>query len=172
MLDYFAAPAARADFLPRALSAVEEFYRYRVEPGDLARAAEKLTGETTRKKLRELDLIYTAYASLCAAGAADPTELLTLAAGKMGDCRLFTGSRVYVDGFAGFTSQEWEMLKELSVRCGEMTVALTAPGDETPFEGPYRCLTSLQEIDDDVRIERHDTVRRSEKASLRRLGET
>ncbi len=132
----YASSAERADFLPRLSTAVDELIRYCVSPEALSAAAKSLPEGSMRAKLSDLALIYTAYIALTSAGAADPRTELTLAGEKMCASRLFSGRDVYVDGFAGFTPQEWEILHELAGEAATLTICLTAPSGDAPFEGP------------------------------------
>ncbi len=135
-LHAYASAAARTDFLPRLSSAIDELIRYCVTPEELSRAAGTVPEGMMRAKLTDLALIYTAYIALTSAGAADPRTELTVAAERLCESRLFAGRHIYVDGFAGFTPQEWEILYKLAGEAETLTVCLTAPSGEAPFEGP------------------------------------
>ena len=135
-LHAYASAAARADFLPRLSLALDELIRYCVTPEALSKAAKTLPEGSMWAKLTDLARIYTSYIALTSAGTADPRTELTLAAEKLCDSGLFAGRCVYVDGFAGFTPQEWEILYRLAGETELLTVCLTAPSGEAPFEGP------------------------------------
>ncbi len=65
-------------------------------------------------KLHDLLLIRAAYDAQCGEQFTDPRDEMTRLADAVRTLDWFAGRRVYIDGFAGFTPQEYEILASLS----------------------------------------------------------
>lgn len=143
-LTVYASAATRADFLPRLASAVDEFIRYRVTPQALSNASRQLKEGTTAQKLADLAHIYTAYTALTSVGAADPLTEADAAARLLADSGLLCEKEVYIDGFGGFTPQEWALVEGAARQAACVTLCLCAPNGEPPFEGPDACARRMQ----------------------------
>lgn len=126
-LKSFALPARKPDFLKNLLDAADELKCYRVSGQILRDAAENADSETA-DKLRDLSLVLEAYDALCAHIAADPRDALERTAHSLDACGFADGAHIYIDGFAGFTAQEFTVLEKLMKKSAHMTVALTCDG--------------------------------------------
>ncbi|MBE6934890.1 MAG: hypothetical protein E7458_00150 [Ruminococcaceae bacterium] len=67
-----------------------------------------------RAKLQDLMLIRDAYDAACAGRFLDPRDEMTRLSDAVRALDWFRGRRVYIDGFSGFTPQEYEILSALS----------------------------------------------------------
>ncbi|MBR3692807.1 MAG: PD-(D/E)XK nuclease family protein [Clostridia bacterium] len=169
----YAASAARADFLPKLAAAIDELIRCRVTPEALSATAKRLPEGTVRAKVSDLALIYTAYTALTAVGAADPRCEADLAAERLRESGIFDSAEMVIDGFAGFTPQEWELVAGLMQRAERLTVCLAAPDGEAPFEGPdgvarrlERMATRRGIVTEYVRLSENRRARRPALAAL------
>jgi len=83
-------------------------------------------------KLHDLLLIRAAYDAQCAGRFADPRDEMTRLADAVRRLDWFAGRRVYIDGFSGFTPQEYDILASLSR--ADVTVALDFDPEEPEAE--------------------------------------
>lgn len=107
-------------------SALDELMRADLEPATLAELAEQYQDNNplAAAKLTDLTRLYRAYLDYLEGGRLDPAQYLHLAAEKLDACTWLTGAEVWVDGFAGFTQQEYALLVKLAQRAAFMEIAL------------------------------------------------
>lgn len=140
-LKVFAAPAGKADFLGSMVSMIDELKSYDITPEILSETAKNTTGMFS-EKLSELSLILSSYEAVTARGSADPRDNLTLLQKNLREGDYAAGRYFFVDGFTDFSAQELGVLRELLLKCEEMTItvpcddvfgtsALFSPGRET-----------------------------------------
>lgn len=129
-LKFYARSAAKADFLQQMLQAVDEFKSYGIDAAALRNAAARLTGNVA-VKAEELALLLEGYDAVCAQGAIDPRDRLRRLRDhvRQGYGR---GQTLYVQGFAGFTAVELEILGAYLCADVEVTVCLCC---DDLFEG-------------------------------------
>ena len=130
-LRVFGASADKPGFVVRLARTLSELRAYNVGPGELDRAYGSLEalgrGETAlAAKLHDLALVSRGLEVYLAGRWVDPDDYLGLLASKLRDRPpSLAGARVWVDGFAGFTGQELDVLVALSAAAAaEVTVAL------------------------------------------------
>ncbi len=107
-------------------SALDELMRADLEPATLAELAEQYQDNNplAAAKLTDLTRLYRAYLDYLEGGRLDPAQYLHLAAEKLDACTWLTGAEVWVDGFAGFTQQEYVLLIKLAQRAASVEIAL------------------------------------------------
>ena len=108
-LKFYARSAARADFLEQMLQAVDEFKCYGVDAATLRGAAGQLEGSVA-VKVEELALLLESYESVCARGKLDPRDRLRRLRDHIRQGGYGKEQTLYVQGFAGFTAIELEIL--------------------------------------------------------------
>lgn len=118
--------------LDRILAAISECKMGCAKPGDLERAAAMFSqnhapmASRLHKKVSDLSLIYAAYeARLHTAyhDAADELDILCTALDDSGN-GFFAGKHVYIDGFFGFTAQQYHVLSRIFSLSENVTVTL------------------------------------------------
>lgn len=146
-LTTYRAPSRKPAFLTGLLATVDECRSYRVEPEALVSAGEELGGRQG-DKLWDLGLIYAAYRTLEARGAADPRGRLDRLARQLRDTGWGAGMAFYVYGFTDFTPQEEQVLSALMAQ-GELTAALVCDSGDDPsgiFQPALRCARRLTRL--------------------------
>lgn len=135
-----------ADTLARALGEVKN---YCVEPEELVSASAVLRSlhgaETLADKLEDLYLIYNELESVLEDRFIDPDDYLNLLADRLVLSSAVLGGEVWVDGFSGFTPQEYRVLSSLLHNAERVNITLctdykTLSGnpDETEMFYPIR----------------------------------
>jgi ATP-dependent helicase/nuclease subunit B len=103
---------------------LEELLRESVTPEALRSAAASLTDAAQRARLVSLASTYRAYLDWLGPDRADPAQSLADVAERVAAGDLLAGARVWVDGFAGFTALELELLTALAQRAAHVFVTL------------------------------------------------
>jgi len=129
-LRVFGSTSARAGFLGRLARTLTELHSYGIRHPELDQGYGSLEalgrGETfLAGKLHDLAIISRDLEEYLAGRWVDPDDYLTLLAEKLAARPVgLAGARVWVDGFAGFTRQEFGVLRSLTTAVDEITVAL------------------------------------------------
>lgn len=140
-LKFFASAAGKPEFLSGMVSIIDELKSYDITPQILQDAAKRTSGMFS-EKLSELALILGSYEAVTAQSAFDPRDRFTLLQKKLREEDYALGRHFFVDGFTDFSAQELGVLRELLLKCEDMTVTvpcddvfggsgLFAPGRET-----------------------------------------
>lgn len=124
-LSVFSRSAGAQGFINTLADLITELKQHSIYPDDLADAAEGLEEENPlRDKLAELNSLYRAYEEMIATRFRDGDDDLTLAAAKLDSISLFDGAEIWIDGFDGFTPQEYQMLAKLLSKAERVNVTL------------------------------------------------
>lgn len=115
-------------FLAEVASTLREFKHYRLTPELLRRAAEQVASSdpsgTLAAKLRDLALLWEEMEKALAPRFQDPEDTLEYLAADLPRSENFKGAEVWVDGFTGFTPQEYAVLESLLRICRRVHVTL------------------------------------------------
>ena len=150
-LSIFSKTARQRGFVGIAAGTISEFKRYGISPDGLEGIWGRLKGNgLLKQKLKELSEIYRAFERALGDKYIDADDHLTLLAEKLGRCSLFDGAEVWLDGFSGFTPQEYRVIGELMVKARRVSVSLStdcidggAAGDSGVFSPTARAVSRL-----------------------------
>ena len=123
-LKLYGAAARRAELQAALLAAVDECKTASVTAEMLYEAAERESG-ALGEKLWDMALVLESYDAVVANGRADPHDRLSLLAEQIPASGIGKESRIYIDGFIDFTSQEREVIRAMLASGAEVTVGLT-----------------------------------------------
>ena len=116
-------------YLQELLHMLTECKQCAITPELLSETAAALPTGILKEKTQDLALIFSAYEALLAQTALlDPQDDLTVLAQRLAEGCFFNGSHWFVDGFNGFTGQEFLVLEALLPRVAAMTVTLCSDG--------------------------------------------
>jgi ATP-dependent helicase/nuclease subunit B len=155
----FSRSATRPGMADLLAQTIGEFKTYRITPHDLRNVSNP--PEILEGKLDDLVLIYEEFqASL--GQARDPDDELNILAEKVPSAPLVQKAQIWVDGFIGYTPQEFEVLRSLLTTAAEVVITLPLdPGliannrnpeeeslkvGEEFFTGPWQTYQSLQRL--------------------------
>ena len=157
-LKLFSKSADRQGYVNKLSTLFTEFKQYNITPEILSELGERVEeGRGLKVKLGELAQIYTEYESILEDRYLDSDDDLTLAAGKLQQSDMFTGAEIWIDGFSGFTPQEYNLIQVLMQRASRVNVSLCtdvlqAVGGEatgidvfSKVKSAYRKLSSMAE---------------------------
>ncbi len=124
--------ANQPGFTHKLAQMVSELKSCQVTPEQLAalltEQADKLT-PTLRNKLHDLTLLCHQLEEEYGDTYLDADDCLTLLADNVPKSQGVVGSPVWLDGFSGFTAQEYRVIERLLSVCPEVSVCLTLPPD-------------------------------------------
>lgn len=121
----FSRAARQPRFCEQLAVQVREFKNYFITPEILQDISEAAScPEALRGKIADMALVYQAYRSFTDGRFLDPEDTLTMLAAELENGALPAGTRVWVDGFAGFTPQELTVLAALFRFAHSVDVAL------------------------------------------------
>lgn len=95
-----------------SMTAITEFKKHRITVQDLQQEMEKVEDTYLRTKLQDMVLIYEKFQEQIEERYIEETDLLTILVEHIEETNLVQNSIIYFDEFAGFTKQEYEVIKE------------------------------------------------------------
>lgn len=118
--------ADKPGFVSEVAGTLDELMRECVEPETLAVLATQIDDQhpLAAARLGDLTRLYRAYLDYLIDDRMDPAQYLQLAAVRVEQCAWLAGADVWLDGFAGFTQQEYALLARLAGMAAEMEITL------------------------------------------------
>ncbi|MHB8125339.1 MAG: helicase-exonuclease AddAB subunit AddB [Desulfitobacteriaceae bacterium] len=124
-LKVFAKAADRQGFVNTLTTLFTEFKRYNITPEELEQTSQGFAPDNPLKdKLVELNSIYAAFEKTLAERYSDADDDLTLAAAKLTFTTMYKGAEIWIDGFAGFTPQEYQVVAKLLQTAVRVNISL------------------------------------------------
>ncbi len=112
----------------KMLSATQELKAYSVSPDKLEKSTEKVDKNSSLYgKLRDISLIYSAYTSQLSEYFSDNQDDISKTLEILKNNNFFANSNVYLDSFAGFTKQEFDLIFKMGELCDELYITLPLP---------------------------------------------
>ena len=107
-----------------AETAITEFKKHGIKPEQLKEQIEKQTDIYLKNKLQDMYTIYSNFEQQISGKYIDETALLTILAENIDKTNMFKDNIFYIDEFAGFTSQEYEIIKKLIQIAKQVTITI------------------------------------------------
>lgn len=95
-----------------AMQAITEFKKHDITVQNLQEEIEKIEDTYLKTKLKDITLIYQEFEKQIEGKYIEETDLLTILSKSIEETDLIQNSIIYLDEFAGFTKQEYEVIKE------------------------------------------------------------
>lgn len=166
-----------------SMRAITEFKKHKVDVENLKEEASQNEDTYLRTKLADMALIYEKFEDKIASNYIDETDLLDMLANNLENTDIVKDSIIYIDEFAGFTKQEYEVIKELIKQAKQVNITICTNNLETdtnPDQDIYysnkitvRKLLNLVE-ENDLKIEKPvnlDKIHRFKTEELKHLSE-
>ncbi len=122
-LSVFADSARHPGFVNKLSSMITEFKRYSITPVMLSEAARDVRF-SVQAKINELSQIFDEFEKTLKARYRDSEDDLTLAAEKLASSSLLTDGEIWIDGFSGFTPQEYRIILKLMKKANRVNITL------------------------------------------------
>lgn len=110
------------------LNAISEFKKHNITIQALKDEIANTQNQYLKAKVKDITTVYECFEKQIEGKYIDDTDLLTILAEKIEQTDMFKDSLIYIDEFSGFTSQEYEIIKELIKIAKKVTI--TACVDE------------------------------------------
>ena len=125
-LEYFKNLADKQGFLHNLSATLSEFFQYNIDEEKLLNICESFDeGSLSRVKLNDLYLILVGYKKFLSKEYISKEETLDIVLDKVENSAFLSDSFVWIDGFYGFTPQEYNIIEKLIGICKEVTICLT-----------------------------------------------
>lgn len=105
-----------------SMTAITEFKKHGVLPENLKEEIEKTNDEYLKIKLNDMFLIYQNFEEKLKGEYIEDTDLLTMLSNNIEETDIVKDSLIYIDEFAGFTYQEYEILKKFIKLAKQVTI--------------------------------------------------
>ncbi|MCL2618344.1 MAG: hypothetical protein FWD98_04725, partial [Defluviitaleaceae bacterium] len=128
-LKFFAQAAEQEGFVDICERAFREFAMYGQTPGDLLRCAQAVSAREGERsipayKLADIARLYELYTSYVSERYIITEQAANFVPDKLADSELLAGARVWIDGFTGFTAQEYGIIGGLLRKAEQVSVVL------------------------------------------------
>ena len=109
---------------------ITEFKKHGVSVDDLNKIKEETDNDYLKLKLQDMLQVYTDFEKVIENKYIDENDNLTRLANQLNDVSIFDNTLIYIDEFVGFTKQEYEIIKQLSYKAQDVTVAICSDSIE------------------------------------------
>ncbi len=124
-LNVFGMTAGRRGFSSTLCSIISEFKRYSVTPQILNQASKSIKGnQQLIDKLEDIGRVYEQYENELGVRYADSDDDLTVLCRKLDDSSYINGAEIWIDGFSGFTPQEYAVIEKLLTKAVNVNITL------------------------------------------------
>ena len=183
-ISYFQSVMDKPGFIDQLGLTISEFFQYRITPEQTAElAASESLSHSAKEKLKDLSLIHQSYLDFLQQEYISADETLGLLAEKLDDNLDFADTEFWLDGFYGFTPQEYSVIRRLLQIAPQVNITLTMDRNSfygaflpisAPFYEPYMTKKKLEEISAELGLAPVSPVileenRRAETEALRNL---
>lgn len=107
-----------------AETAITEFKKHGIKVETLKQEIENQKDIYLKNKIQDMYIIYKKFEEQIAGKYIDETDLLTKLAENVDKVSEFKDNLIYIDEFAGFTSQEYEIIKKLIKIAKQVTITI------------------------------------------------
>ncbi len=107
------------------ITAITEFKQHKILVDDLKQEAEKIQDTYLKTKLQDIILIYEKFENQIKEQYIEENDLLTILAQNIEKTDIIKNSIIYLDEFAGFTTQEYEVIKQFVKQAKQVNITIT-----------------------------------------------
>lgn len=108
------------------LKEITEFKKHNITTLNIEEKNEKIENPELNQKLNEINLIYKIYEENIKNKFIDEEDILTKLAEKIPESKMFDNSIVYIDEFAGFTKQEYNIVEKILEKAKQVNTTICA----------------------------------------------
>lgn len=136
-------------FAKTVLDTIGELKINCVSVDDIKNAASETDMPSLKAKLENIALIYETYDYLTAERYIDPADKLTRLYASLIDFHYFKDKTVFIDGFGGFTGQQFKIIDRILAQSNEVYIAFT---NDVSLTQEFNVFTNIR--NDALRIEK------------------
>lgn len=135
-ISYFQSVMDKPGFIDHLGLTISEFFQYRISPEMTETLADSETlSHSAKEKLKDLTLIHRSYLEFLKQEYISADETLGLLAERLDDSLGFEHTEFWLDGFYGFTPQEYSVIRRLLQVSAQVNITLTM--DKNSFYGAF-----------------------------------
>lgn len=108
------------------LKEITEFKKHNITTLNIEEENKKIENLELNQKLNEINLIYKTYEENIKNKFIDEEDILTKLAEKIPESKMFDNSIVYIDEFAGFTKQEYNIVEKILEKAKQVNITICA----------------------------------------------
>ena len=108
------------------LKEITEFKKHNITTLNIEEENKKIENPELNQKLNEINLIYKIYEENIKKKFIDEEDILTKLAEKIPESKMFDNSIVYIDEFAGFTKQEYNIVEKILEKAKQVNITICA----------------------------------------------
>ena len=105
-------------------TAITEFKKHGISVEQLSEEIDKQEDIYLKNKLTDLSIVYNGFEEQLSGKYIDETDLLTILAENIENTDMFKDAVIYIDEFAGFTSQEYQIIEKLVQIAKQVTITI------------------------------------------------
>ena len=105
-------------------TAITEFKKHGISVEQLSEEIDKQEDIYLKNKLKDLSIVYNGFEEQLSGKYIDETDLLTILAENIENTDMFKDAVIYIDEFAGFTSQEYQIIEKLVQIAKQVTITI------------------------------------------------
>ena len=105
-------------------TAITEFKKHGISIEQLSEEIDKQDDIYLKNKLKDLSVVYNGFEEQLSGKYIDETDLLTILAQNIENTDMFKDAVIYIDEFAGFTSQEYQIIEKLVQIAKQVTITI------------------------------------------------
>ena len=146
-LQLFGSEAAWSGLSRQMAQTITELHQYAKTPDDVEKLLSELAKDERQHlaflKFTDIGLVFREYLKIIEGDFIDPDAQLMRACGAVAALNLAKGARLWVDGFAGFTTAEFAILAELLKMVKDTHIALCLDPSNIDLKNP-----DIEKLDD------------------------
>ena len=104
---------------------ISEFQQYDIVPETLVEKRDIVRSTILKAKLNDLCLVFQGFKDYMTKKYITSEEILDILANKIEECRFLEGAHIWIDGFYGFTPQQYRIIYQLLKKAEIVHIALT-----------------------------------------------
>lgn len=108
------------------LKEITEFKKHNITTLNIEEENKKIENLELNQKLNEINLIYKIYEENIKNKFIDEEDILTKLVEKISESKMFDNSIVYIDEFAGFTKQEYNIVEKILEKAKQVNITICA----------------------------------------------
>lgn len=149
-----------------SMTAVTEFKKHGISLEDLSKEKERIEDTYLKAKLDDMLLVYEKFEEQITGKYIEDTDLLTILAKNIEKTDIVKDSIIYLDEFAGFTKQEYEVLKMFIKQAKQVNITmcideldLTTNPDTDVFYSNKQTLSKIMNLVKKSNLKVEETVK-------------
>ncbi len=119
-------------FLDNLSSMITELFQYNISPDSFLELIPKVKSESLRIKLNDIYKIFMNYCKQTTCLSTDTA--LSFLPDKINNSGFLDNTYVWIDGFDGFTPQEYKVIESILINAKQTTISLTVKDNKISYE--------------------------------------